>query len=421
MSKDASDETAKDRDTGSDADASAIPARILYATYAVGLASNALVLMLRVVVPLWAVQLGMSAAEIGLAIGASGVLPFVLAIHGGSLMDRLGTRRVTLVFAVTSTVLCALYPIMPFVIALYLLQVLSGFTTNMGWVGAQSLIVQFGRGNTMLISRFSMAARIGTLMAPIAVGAVWDISGHWGAFLFCAVWSGTVVIALLMVPKALVETVAEKAGQKVTLRDVLPRLSDYTSAVAMMAAPAVAFIVAVTYLRIGSSSMQGSFYVVYLEGIGYTGTLIGILIAMSEGGGMFGTVFAGPMERIMAPHWVLLLHIVLSLFFISITPFLGGIFILLLIASAFRGSSQGLSQPVMFAILSRAVSKREQGLSIGLRTTANRLATMMIPPIMGFIVEFSSIEMSFVIMGGLLIALCGVVGLIIRRIPGFKT
>lgn len=421
MSKDASDETAKDRDTDSDADASAIPARILYATYAVGLASNALVLMLRVVVPLWAVQLGMSAGEIGLALGAGGVLPFVLAIHGGSLMDRLGTRRVTLVFAVTSTVLCALYPVMPFVIALYLLQVLSGFTTNMGWVGAQSLIVQFGRGNTTLISRFSMAARIGTLMAPIAVGAVWDISGHWGAFMFCAVWSGTVVIALLMVPKALVEGVAEKADQKVTLRDVLPRLSDYTSAFAMMAAPAVAFIVAVTYLRIGSSSMQGSFYVVYLEGIGYTGTLIGILIAMSEGGGMFGTVFAGPMERIMAPHWVLLLHIVLSLFFISVTPFLGGIFILLLIASGFRGSSQGLSQPVMFAILSRAVSKREQGLSIGLRTTANRLATMMIPPIMGLVVELSSIEMSFVIVGGLLIALCGVVGLIIRRIPGFKT
>lgn len=421
MSKDASDETAKDRDIDSDADVSAIPARILYATYAVGLASNALVLMLRVVVPLWAVQLGMSAGEIGLALGAGGVMPFVLAIHGGSLMDRLGTRRVTLVFAITSTVLCALYPVMPFVIALYLLQVLSGFTTNMGWVGAQSLIVQFGRGNTTLISRFSMAARIGTLMAPIVVGAVWDLSGHWGAFLFCAVWSGTVVIALLMVPKVLVEAVAEKADQKVTLRDVLPRLSDYTSAFAMMASPAVAFIVAVTYLRIGSSSMQGSFYVVYLESIGYTGTLIGILIAMSEGGGMFGTVFAGPMERIMAPHWVLLLHIALSLFFISVTPFLGGIFILLLIASGFRGSSQGLSQPVMFAILSRAVSKREQGLSIGLRTTANRLATMMIPPIMGLVVELSSIEMSFVIVGGLLIALCGVVGLVIRRIPGFKT
>lgn len=398
-----------------------IPARVLYATYAVGLASNALVLMLKVLVPLWALQLGMSAGEIGLAIGAAGVLPFLLAIHSGSLMDRLGTRRVTLVFAVTSTLLCGLYPFLPFVAALFLLQVLSGLTTNMGWVGAQSLVVQFGRGNTTMISRFSLASRMGTLMAPVTVGAVWDLAGHWGAFLFCALWSFTVVAALLMVPKTLVESAAAQADATLRLKDLLPRLSDYLQAMAMMAIPAVAFIVAVTYLRIASSAMQGSFYVVYLENLGLTGTLIGILIAMSEGGGLFGALIAGPMERIMAPHWVLLLHTMLSLFFIAITPVLGGVFILLLIASGVRGSSQGISQPVMFAILSRAVSRREQGMSIGLRTTANRLASMMIPPMMGYLVEATSIEASFYILGGLLIALCGVVALVIRRIRGFKT
>ncbi len=377
--------------------------------------------MLKVLVPLWALQLGMSAGEIGLAIGAAGVLPFLLAIHGGSLMDRLGTRRVTLVFAVTSTLLCGLYPFLPFVAALFLLQILSGLTTNMGWVGAQSLIVQFGRGNTTVISRFSLASRLGTLMAPVAVGAVWDISGHWGAFIFCALWSFTVVAALLIVPKALVESAAEQADQPLRLKELLPRLSDYIQAFAMMAIPAVAFIVAVTYLRIASSAMQGSFYVVYVESLGLTGTLIGVLIAMSEGGGLFGALVAGPMERIMAPHWILLLHTALSLFFIAITPLLGGVFILLLIASAVRGSSQGISQPVMFAILSRAVSRREQGMSIGLRTTANRLSSMMIPPMMGYLVEATSIEASFYILGGGLIALCAVVGLVIRRIPGFKT
>lgn len=398
-----------------------IPARVLYATYAVGLASNALVLMLKVLVPLWALQLGMSAGQIGLAIGIAGVLPFLLAIHGGSLMDRLGTRRVTLVFAATSTVLCALYPFLPFVAALFLLQVLSGLTTNMAWVGAQSLIVQCGRGNTTVISRFSLASRIGTLMAPVTVGAVWDISGHWGAFLFCALWSFTVVAALLIVPKALVESAAEQADKAPRLKELLPRLSDYIQAFAMLAVPAVAFIVAVTYLRIASSAMQGSFYIVYLESLGLTGTLIGILIAMSEGGGLFGTLVAGPMERVMAPHWILVLHAVLSLFFIAITPLLGGVFVLLLIAAGVRGSSQGISQPVMFAILSRAVSRREQGMSIGLRTTANRLSSMMIPPMMGYLVEATSIEASFYILGGGLIALCGAVGLVIRRIPGFKT
>ena len=189
----------------------------------------------------------------------------------------------------------------------------------------------------------------------------------------------------------------------------------------MMTIPAVAFIVIVTFIRIASSAMQGSFYVVYLENIGFTGTLIGILIAVAEGGGVFGSTLAGPLERYLAPHWVLMINVVLSLFFISITPFLGGIFALLLIAASLRGLTQGISQPVMFAILSRAVSARDQGLSIGLRSTANRLATIIIPPLMGFIVELSSIGASFVIVGGLMIGLSGVVCLVVRRIPGFKT
>jgi predicted MFS family arabinose efflux permease len=345
----------------------------------------------------------------------------LFAIHGGSLMDRLGTRRVTLVFAIVSTALCGLYPVLPFVAALFLLQLISGMTTNMGWVGAQALILQFGRGNTGLIAKFSLVVRVGTFLAPIMIGGVWDLAGPWGAFGFCALWSLTTVAALLMVPKALVEKVAEKADQPVQLGDLLPRRADYGQAFAMLAVPAIAFVAAATFLRLGSSAMQGSFYVVYLEGIGMTGTLIGFLIAMSEGGGLIGISMATAMERIMAPHWVLLLHISLSLFFIAVTPYLGGIFILLLIASAFRGSSQGLAQPVLFAVLSRAVSPRDQGLSIGLRTTVNRLSSMIVPTVMGFVVEATSLEASFVIMGGALIALCGVVGLVIRRTPGFST
>jgi hypothetical protein len=40
---------------------------------------------------------------------------------------------------------------------------------------------------------------------------------------------------------------------------------------------------------------------------------------------------------------------------------------------------------------------------------------------MGYIVEWTSIEDSFWIMGGILIGACGVISLIIRRLPGFKT
>ncbi len=398
-----------------------VPARALYATYTVGLTTNSLVTMMKVIVPLWAVTIGMSPGEIGLAMGAGGLVPFIFSIHGGTMMDRLGTRRITIIFAALGALTLPLYPLMPWIIALFVLQLVSGYTTNMGWMGAQALIVQFGRGNTDMIAKFSFATRIGTIAGPILIGAIWDVAGPWGAFMFCGLIGLSIVACTYMVPAKLTDGEFADNPPPIRAADMIPRLSDYIQAFAMMAIPAVAFVVAVTYIRIASSAMQGSFYVVYLEGIGMSGTLIGILLAMSEGGGMFGSFIAKPMERLMAPHWVLLIFIALSLFFISVTPYLGGIFVLLLIASGIRGSAQGLAQPVMFAVLSRAVSRKEQGMSIGLRTTSNRLATIMVPTVMGYVVEWSSIEDSFWIVGGALIACCGIVALIIRRLPGFKT
>ena len=83
-------------------DRPAIPARAIHATYGLGFSANAVTTMLKVVVPLWAIQLNLSATEIGFAIGMSALMPFLLSIHGGVLMDKLGTRRVTFAYAITT-------------------------------------------------------------------------------------------------------------------------------------------------------------------------------------------------------------------------------------------------------------------------------------------------------------------------------
>ena len=397
-----------------------IPARALWGTYATGLTANSVTMMLKVVVPLWALHLNMSPTMIGVAIGAAAVLPLILAIHGGVLMDRLGTRRVTLCFAFLTTVLVPLYPAMPLVGAVVILQMLTGLTTNMSWIGAQTLICQFTKGDTAAIGRFSFWSRIGLLGAPVLIGAIWDLFGAEGAFWFIGACGGLILAALFLMgdPQTEPEPVERP---RLGAGALAPRLSDYVKAFSLIGIPAVAFIVAATFLRISSSGIQTSFYVVYLDGIGLTGTLIGVLIAASEFAGSFGALLAGPMVKIMRPHWVLLLFAAASIFFISITPLLGGILVLLFIASALRGGAQGLSQPVMFSILSRAVGADEQGMSIGLRTTANRLATMIVPVIMGAIADTIGLEESFIIVGGFLVLSCALVGLIVRRTPGFST
>jgi MFS family permease len=406
-------------ESGTTVEPPAPSSRTLYATYAAGLTTNALTLMMKVVVPLWALHLHMSPTMIGIAVGAGGLLPFILSIHGGVLMDKFGTRRVNLVFAVVAAFSIALFPFLPWVSAVIALQLLAGLAGNIGWMGAQALIVQYAPGDTAAIGRFSMFSRLGNLGAPILTGLVWDALGPVGTFLFVALWPLGTLVALLLLPPT--STDVSGAGRRVSLREIMPRVSDYVQAFAMIAIPAVAFIVAMTFLRIASSAIQASFYVVYLEKIGLNGILIGTLIGIGEGFGMFGAGVAGWIEKRLKPHWTLNLFVALSLFTVCITPYLGGITALLVLFSALRGNAQGLSQPVMFAILSRAVDPREQGRSIGLRTTANRLATMIIPPAMGVAVDVFGLEGAFFWTGLILIGGCGVVALVVRRLPGFQT
>jgi MFS family permease len=398
-----------------------VPASTIYATYGVGFAGNGVAMMLKVIIPLWAIELHLSASQIGIVIGIAGLMPFLFAIHGGVLMDRLGARRVTMAYGLTTALLCPLYPVFPFFAAMVVLQLITGLTSTMVWVGAQSLIVRFTKGKTSLIARFSVAARCGTLLGPVAVGAIWDLAGPWGAFSFVGGAGLLVLIALFMVPETQETGQAAAAPAKTRLRELLPKWQDYAGAFSLIAIPTVAFVVAMTALRNSSTGIQTSFYIVYLKEIGFLGTLIGVLIGVSEGAGMFGALMAGWWEKFFRPHWVLIGFAVVSLAFVSITPVLGGIFVLLIIATAGRGFAQGLTQPVMFGILARAVDSSVQGTSIGLRATSNRLSSVVVPFAMGFVADAIGIKNSFYVCGGVLIVCCVIVALFIRRMPDFRT
>jgi sugar phosphate permease len=393
--------------------------RAIYAAFGVGLTSNSVAMMTKVVFALWAVHLQMSPGAIGVAASAGALLPFLLSIHGGVLMDRLGARRVTLAYVITTALAMPLYPVLPFFPAIIVLQLITGLTSNMGWVGAQTLICNLSSGKTALISKFSVAGKIGTLVAPIAVGATWDLGGPWGAFAFVTLASWLVVVALWFAPTD-PDTTPRPTARDVA-RELTPKLSDYIRAVSLIAIPTVAFVVVMSALRISSSAVQTSFYVVYLRDIGMIGTLVGVLVAVSEGAGLIGALMAAFWEKYFKPHWVFIMFVVVSLLFVSITPMLGGIFALLAMATFMRGYGQGLSQPVMFGILSRAVSRNEQGTSIGLRTTSNRFATLVVPAIMGAVAEAVGLEASFYWIGGTLITMTLGVALFMRRLPGFKS
>lgn len=377
--------------------------RVAWSTYTTGFFCDSYTELLTLIVPFWAVYLGMTPLEIGMLVSARSFLSFFLAIHGGVLIDRFGTRRVMIIVAIVCIAIPPMFLVMPLLLPMMLLQTVGGLAGTWAWVGAQNQALQVSNADTAFISRFSFFARAGAMSGPVFLGITWDVFGPLISFWIAAVWGAVFLVTSLMIP----ETGSAKNEKPKAFRiaDLTPRLSDYLGAVALMAIPAVAFVVCGSFVRASSANIQNSFYVVYLNEIDFPATLIGTLVALTQAAAGFGTLAGGPVEKILKPQSAFLITVFLSVVFITITPLLGGIFILLAVAVVLRGFFQGVSQPIMFTYLSRAVSMREQATSIGLRTTVNRLAALTLPITMGAVAETWGVGPSFLIMGGVLLAL----------------
>ena len=394
-----------------------IPQRAAYAAYGAGLFANGQWDMLGLVVPLYAVLHGLSPIEIGLVVSARSILPTLFSIHGGALMDRFGTRRVLIWLAVAMAVLPLVYPVSGIFAALFLLQVLTGLASSLAMGGTQTLINQLSDGDTVELARFSFATRVGTFGGPIVIGAVWDTFGAAASFICIAAWSVCTLGTVLLAPEQAFGDEGESppGSHAGGVRSVLPRWSDYTRAAALAAIPAVALVLVLTFLRNGPGAIQATFYVVYLNGIGITGTMIGVLLGVSELCGGIGALLAGFAVRFIRPHWVVLICIAGAIFFICVTPLIGQVMILLLAAAALRGGAQGLNQPVLFSILSQGAGRSAQGIAVGLRNTVNRLASIILPVVMGGVASLWGINASFYLIGALLLALCALLAIVIHR------
>ena len=367
---------------------------------------------LTMVVPLWAVLQGVSPTEIGILVGAKSIITFFLAIHGGALMDRLGTRRVMLFFAVISGLLAALYPAMPWFPLMVLLQMLIGFAGNMSWIGAQTIIAQVTQGDPGLIGRFSFFARLGNVIAPLMMGALWDFGGPTIAFFGVTLWAAMMFAVVSQFDS---RQFSGSVVGKVGWRDVLPRLSDYVGSFRLIVLPLVAFTLAISFMRHATNGVENSFLIVYLRDVGFAGTIIGAMFSLAEVVNGFASLAAGRVARWMPIPWLMLMFTTLSIALLAITPLTGGVLALLALAHCLRRGFEGLVQPLMFSLQAKAVPVNVQGSIVGLRVTNNRLSSIITPILMGLIVEVFGIANGFMVMGGVLLVACAVLAVIVAR------
>jgi len=389
------------------AESEKIPFRVQAAVYGAATFSNTMPNMSWVVMPLWVASLDVPAVMIGVALGCRHIGPVLLSIHGGALMDRFGIRRMMAIFAAVGAIAPLLFPLFPMIWAVILLQMVVGLVDALGWVGAQALVGREMKGDPTYAGRMSFCTRLGLFAGPPLAGLAWDVLGPFGGFAMVGLWSAGILGSLLLLRGTGVGDAPPTAHAQpgpVTLRALLPSLSDYRAAFRLLAVPAMAFIMAMTVLRHVGGGIQGSFYVVYLKDIGISATMIGLLLTVSGVFGLAGSLSVAPLLRFQRAHWFLLWTVIVSLVFVAITPALDGAPELML-ASGLRGWALAASLVLLMTLIARVAGPQMQGQAMGLRVTLNQAVWFVVPVAMGALIDLAGTAASFYLIGALTVGL----------------
>ena len=399
---------------------SKIPLRVQGSIYATGMFSHSMRQMSVVIIPLWAVLLDASPLMIGIIIGCRSVMPIFFAIHGGVLMDRFGAHRVLLASGTLATLLPLLFPAAPWISALIAFQLLAGLAENIGLLGAHTLVGQLAKGSSTHTGRLSFAIYIGQFAGPPLVGAAWDLMGPWGAFGFLCLWAACGLLAAALLPRSVQPKAASpdntESPERFSVRSLLPRTGDYSSTIKLMLTAGVVVVLTITGMRYVGIAIRGSFYVVYLEQLGVTGTAIGLLLTAAGALAATGSVISGWLVRFITPLALLFVSVALSVFLVCVTPLLDS-YLALAIVSSMGGACLGISSAVSLSALSGLISADNQGKAFGLRMTINRLLSAALPVLMGAVVEFVDLEAGFYAMGTLGLLVLAITALVARGLP----
>jgi MFS family permease len=383
----------------------------LFAVYVAGISGLGIVPMSSVVVPLWAVDIGTAPVMMGLALGARSLLLVFFSIHGGALIDRMGTRRMYILAAGTAAIVAPLYPVLPTVAALITLQLILGLAQGIAWMSAQTRIALIAKGDSSIIGRFTFVSTLGNVIGPPVAGAAWDLFGATGAFAVIGITAAAGFLAALAFPRG-----GEARGGAGGIGEILPKARDYVEAFRLTRTPSIAFVVALSCLMTAVYNVRHSFYTVYLKTIDFSGTEIGLLFGIGSIVASLSGLAVGPMSRRFPAKRLLLTTVAGAAVGIAITP-LFDTFASLLALACFWGINGGLAFPLILHVLARSVGPEQQGMSVGIRTTVNRTAGFGVPLVMGALLGATGMLGAFLILGAGIVTFVGIIAVAFRRMP----
>lgn len=345
---------------------------LAYASGAFGLAYMS---MCGFLVPLRAHELGASIEEIGLLVGAGALSAMLTAVPAGAISDQFGSRRTFIGGAVTGLIAAIGLALAPNIAWLFALQVLRGFPQVLGWVSAMTYVTGLGVAGDRagIAGRFSLATNIAGVASPTIIGVVAQLFGISAGFWFVACYC----LMFVVVGIRMTEVHKPPATRAVSL-------TGYGPAMELMRSKPVQAIMLLSVARLAAQSGWAAFFPLYLVERGTSAALAGTVISVSGMASAANSTFAGRLARTGRTHLIVALFACGGAVGAALSP-LVAVIPLAYLPALLVGASQGVTLPLLLAMLSEHTHPQSRGVAMGAREGINQATTMVTPVVTGMV------------------------------------
>ena len=225
----------------------------------------------RVVLALYALDLGAAPLTVGLLAATFSVFPALLSWPAGRLVDRFGSRWVLTIGALGGGLGMLIPFFVPGLTAIFFAAAANGLSLAIYNVSLQNLVglLSTPQNRTQSFSNYSLTNSIGSFVGPLIAGFGIQHGGHAATCLALAVMSLLPLVALAILGRRM----PHGAGRK-------PR-SD-TSIRGMLRARGVGRTLATSSLLQSGQDLFQFYLPVYAHGIGLSASAIGVVLAMNS-------------------------------------------------------------------------------------------------------------------------------------------
>jgi MFS family permease len=345
---------------------------VIYLILFLGLLSWACFMSSRVLMSLYAIELGASAAAIGLLIALYGLGPLLLSVHAGKVADRAGTYRPILLGSGGLALGLALPYFAPVLPVLYVAALVMGSALVYINIALQHLVASLGSAEerTRNVSLQSLAIALGSMTGPFLVGLSIDHQGHVPTYLYLSLIVACSSIGWIacrrLIPHSGKPAVSPPAGRVLDL----------------IRQPDLRRTIIAGSLVIAGIDLYSFYMPIYGHSIGLSATRIGLVLGAFAAATFVVRIGLPRLVRRLGEERVMTASLYLGGGAFLLFPFVHHLAALLLLSFAL-GLGLGVGQPLSLIMTYNRAPAGRAGEALGVRFSVVNFTHMVIPLVFG--------------------------------------